>query len=460
MLETLRRYCGNRHACWVTGFGLLLLVVALLVGTRFVLRAAPGGAGFAAKHLCSLVYYSKLKPERARALYVDDAVYPLSLALTVSYDDVGRRVRVTGFGIWSAEARMRDGLGCTLTTALPEGTELQTLRLRKVIDVPLRALPPDAVSMTFDDEALERALQRIFNEGRSTLAVVIMHQGNLVADRYAPGITQDTPLPGWSMAKSLTATLTGVLVRRGDLDVWAAGAIPAWQQDATGAGVTLDQLLRMTSGLDLLEDQSGADPNTQMLFTEPDAAAYAADRGLQETPGSHWEYMSGSTVLVARAVVNASGGTLQTSQQFMREGLFGPLGAASFVMEPDLAGTFIGSSFALADAHDWAKLGQLYLNDGVWNGQRLLPENWRDYVVRHTPQSGTASYGAGFWTMERAENRLVPPDIFYASGFQGQTVAVVPSRELVIVRLGAGYPSGIWPLVADVIAALHPSSNW
>jgi CubicO group peptidase (beta-lactamase class C family) len=164
--------------------------------------------------------------------------------------------------------------------------------------------------------------------------------------------------------------------------------------------------------------------------------------------------MSGSTVLASRSIINAAGGTFENSQRFMRETLFTPLGTASFLMEPDYVGTFVGSSYAVANTHDWAKFGQLYLSDGVWEGERILPEGWCDYVSKHTPESMANSYGAGFWTIEHAAIETVPKDTFYANGFQGQFVIIVPSHSLVIVRLGASLgPTGIWNLVRDVIAA-------
>jgi CubicO group peptidase (beta-lactamase class C family) len=147
---------------------------------------------------------------------------------------------------------------------------------------------------------------------------------------------------------------------------------------------------------------------------------------------------------------------LKSSQYFYREALLMPLGAASFVLETDIAGTFIGSSYALANAHDWAKFGQLYLDDGVWNGKRILPEGWVEYVTRHTPESGENSYGAGFWTVEHNNPAGLPADTFFANGFQGQYVIVIPSRSLVIVRLGASLgPDGIWQLVQDLGSAMH-----
>jgi len=251
--------------------------------------------------------------------------------------------------------------------------------------------------------------------------------------------------PGWIVGKKGTG-----------LDVNTAGIIPEWQSGVdSGHLVTLDHLLRMTSGLDVLEDQSGADPNSRMLFVEPDAAAFVAKRGLKHAPGTHWAYMSGSTILACRAIFNAAGGTLERSQRFYREALWKPLGASSFTLETDAVGTFIGSSFALANAHDWAKFGQLYLNNGVWEGVQRLPEGWVDYVTRYTPQSGESSYGAGFWTVAHSNLEDLPCDTFYANGFQGQYVIIVPTHNPVLVRLGASLGStGIWQLFLDLITAL------
>lgn len=444
-----------RYMAWLVG---LAALVGLVLGTRFVLIAAPGGAGLAAKQLCSLVYVSGLDPERAQSLYIDEAVSPLSLALAAEYDNAQRRVTATGFGLWSATAEARDSLGCTLIAGLDDGESLPTADLPEVRDKPLRRATHEDTARSFDLSAVDLALDQAFSPEHDTMAVVVLHGGELVAERYASGIDSATPLPGWSMAKSVTATLVGLLVKRGQLDVNQPGIVPEWRDHKDGGEkVTLDHLLRMTSGLDVVEDQSGADPkNTQMLFTEPDSAAYAARRGLKAAPGTHWEYMSGSTVLVSRAVVDATGGTLESSQAFLREELLKPLGAASLVMEPDAAGTFIGSSFVLASAHDWAKLGQLYLNDCVWEGERLLPDGWRDYVTRNTPESGTNSYGAGFWTLEQKDIEGLPRDTFYANGFQGQWVIVIPSRSLVVVRLGASHgPTGTWPFVADLVSAMN-----
>jgi CubicO group peptidase (beta-lactamase class C family) len=419
------------------------------------------GIGLAAKQLCSLVYVSGLEPTRAKSLYIDPILAPFALDLTTDYDSTNRRVTVTSLGSYAATAEMRDGLGCTLTTRLENGSQLPEVELPPVQSKPLRQASPERFANAFDKNAVEDALERAFTPEHHTLAVAVLHRGELVAERYATETKASTVLPGWSMAKSVTATLVGLLVERGRLDIHRPGIVPEWRSGTDGReSVTLDHLLRMTSGLDVVEDQSGADPNSRMLFVEHDAAAYAANRGTKHLPVAHWEYMSGSTVLACKAIFEAAGGTLESSQRFYREAFIKPLGAASFVLETDAAGTFIGSSYVLATAHDWAKFGQLYLNDGVWQGERLLPKGWVEYVTRHTPESGANSYGAGFWTVEHSNLDDLPQDTFYANGFQGQYVIVIPSRSLVIVRLGASVgPDGIWQMVDDLVSAMNQDGS-
>lgn len=415
------------------------------------------GLGFAAKQLCSLVYVSGFEPELAKSLYIDPVLTNLDQDITVDFDSSRHKVTTSCPGSHSATAEMRNGIGCTITTKLSEEFRLAEIELPGVQDIPLEKATPKEIAKHFDQNAVEAALNRVFSPSHNTLAVVILHQGKLVTEKYAEGIDSTTPLPGWSMAKSITATIAGLLVKRGKLDINEPGIVPEWRDNTDGSElVTLDHLLRMTSGLDVLEDQTGADPNSRMIFVEPDAAAFAAKRGIKHTPGTHWEYMSGNTILACRAIFKATGGTLESSQRFYREAFMKPLGAQNFFFETDASGTFIGSSYALATARDWAKFGQLYLNDGVYQGAQLLPEGWRDYVIKHTQESGANSYGAGFWTVEHTNLDNLPQDTFYANGFQGQYTIVIPSCSLVIVRLGASLgPDGVWQMVEDLVSSMQ-----
>jgi CubicO group peptidase (beta-lactamase class C family) len=443
-----------------------LLIAALLagplaggIGIWYVRTAAPVGAGLMAKQLCTLVFESRLPPERARQLYFKTLLGPVERIFEHRVVAEDRSVRITGGGA-HALARHRDGLGCTLIHDGAPPSELQPVTLagprpREAIDAAVRG-------RHFDGDAIEAALDAAFAgpRGRNTLAVAALFDGALVAERYAPGVTPVTPLPGWSMAKSATATLAGIMAHRGLIKVTDRALFPAWQDPDHRADITLDQLLRMTSGIDLEENGSGLDPNSRMLFTTHDAAAYAVGRGLRNAPGSTFAYTSGSTVLAARYLTDRIGGAVPM-YALIRE-LFDTLGMHSAVLEPDGADTFIGSSFMVASARDWAKLGQLYLNNGQWQGTQLLAPDWVSYVSTPTKESGERRYQAGFMGQRPphvyAPHGAPPPpaDTLAGHGLQNQALYILPEANMVIVRLGASgryWESGEWQLVSDLLAA-------
>ncbi len=440
---------------WILAIPIVVLAVAygVVAFSPIGLRQIPVAVGITAKQLCSLVFVSGLEPERAYELYLRDLIREAHWLRRIDVDREGQSVTVLLPGFVSQRAVHRPGLGCTLVR---EDAAVEPVRFAPAppsSPMTLAAAHRDAV---FDVAKLDAALDRAFREepGRpplNTLAVAVLHDGKLVAERYAEGITAETRLPGWSMTKSVTATLVGVLAARDAVDVRAPGAVREWRgSDDPRARITLDHLLRMTSGLAIEERNDGLDPNSRMLFLEADAAAFAASRPLQADVGSRYEYMSGSTVLAMRAAQEAIGGDLRAAYVFLHEHLFGPVGMTSAVIEPDPAGTFVGSSFMLASARDWARFGQLYLDGGVAGGRRVVTEDWIDYATTRTEPPGRSPYGAGFWlrptpSEERRDasgfHHSVAPDLpegtFCASGFQGQYTHVIPAERLVVVRLGA-----------------------
>jgi CubicO group peptidase (beta-lactamase class C family) len=452
-----------RRRIVVFAIAIVALAVATAVG-RYLYVAVPGGTGFAAKHLCSLVFVSGLDPERAMEIYVEAPIFPLAHFLDYEVDRENRTIRTSSFLGWvEAQAAHRTGCGCTL---LHESTDDA---LRTAFTPPARA-PTELVwevdaaqrHKHFDGAGLRRALDEAFAEpeggGRNTLAVLVLHEGRLVAERYAPGIDAATPLPGWSMTKSVMATLVGILVRDGRIDVDAPAGFPEWAGvDDPRRRITLDLLLRMSAGLDVVEDQSGSDPNTVMLFMRPDAARYAASRSLYTEPAADYRYMSGCTVLASRLVHEAVGHGLEGAYAFVHEELFDPLGMTTAELEPDESGTFIGSSFMLASARDWARFGQMYLQDGVHRGRRIVTRDWIDYVTTSTELSPGGQYGAGFWLNPGGVTWPdLPHDTYAARGFQGQITFIIPSLELVVVRLGASrIPSRAEDVAAGVITSMR-----
>ena len=334
-----------------------------------------------------------------------------------------------------------------------------------------KPLPVDPVN-----PALEAALDREFAEPESgphrwTKSVVILHDGHIVAERYAPGYGPETPQIGWSVTKSVTNALIGILVRQKKLAVDAPAPVAAWRdpKDPRHA-ITIDNLLRMNSGIEfgqsLYSDwRSAFDPSAQMQFDMADEAAFAETAELGAAPGTRWNYTNGNTMLLARMIRDQAGGDAASVLRFADRELFDKLGMEHVTLEFDGAGTPIGSSHMWASARDWARFGQLYLDDGVVGGERILPEGWVEYSARLTPGSETYGYGAGFWTNRGttggAAKRIglgMPPDSFMARGSQGQYIVIVPSARLVVVRLGMAHDryediDGVARLVADAIAA-------
>ena len=269
-----------------------------------------------------------------------------------------------------------------------------------------------------------------------THALMIVQGGRVIFERYGVKSGPDATQPSWSMAKSITHALVGILVDAGKLDIHRPAQVPEWQGAGDSrAAITLDMLLRMSSGLTFVEDYVPGHPSDviAMLYGvgKGDVAHYAADLALAHPAGSFWNYASGTTNIIARLAAQAQGGDFAA---FMRERLFAPLGMTSATPKFDAAGTFIGSSYCFCTARDFARFGLLYLRDGVWEGRRLLPPGWVDYGRTPTFQQAGVSdgrYGAQWWL------DIGGPGSFSANGYDGQFIVIVPDLDLVVVRNGA-----------------------
>lgn len=335
--------------------------------------------------------------------------------------------------------------------------------------IPLLPQPPDVPWPTerwpeaapggdVDAAHLERALDAVFRAPApeatgETHALLVVHRGAIVAERYDAERDRDTTLISWSMAKSVTHALVGILAGEGRLDPAAPAAIPAWQGEGDPRrAITLEHLLRMVDGLGFVEDyvDEGASNVIDMLFGrgKDDVAGYAAALDLAHAPGTFWSYSSGTSNLVARIAGDAVGGGGEGMRSFMHRELFDRLGMRTATPRFDTAGTFIGSSFVFATARDFARFGLLYLRDGVWEGERVLPAGWVDHARTPTPASA-GQYGAHWWLAQDGSGR------FGANGYRGQYTLVDPARDLVLVRLGGSTPEQRVEVVrnlADIVA--------
>jgi len=454
----------------------VVAVAALAYGLHQLHIAVSVGTGYAAKVVCSLAQNSGRDPDAVLRDYVAHEIEPLDAVIAVAVDREAGVTDASSLGLVRARAIHREGLGCTLVADTSEAA----LRAERPDLSPRPPLPPDAPwpggsapPRTPSPPAVEAAIDRAFAEPnsagaprRQTTAVVVAHAGRLVAERYAPGYGPATPMLSWSMAKSVLATLVGLAAEQGRFDLRAPAPVPEWRgpDDPRGA-ITMDQLLRQSSGLAFDETYGAVNDVSRMLFTRGDTGRFAAAFPLAHAPDTFWAYSSGTSNILARILRDAFGRDLAALVRFARDALFAPAQLHTAFIEPDASGSFIGSSFAFMSARDWARFGQLHLQHGSWQGARVLPEAWVDYVTTPTP-AARGRYGAHWWlnagdpddpTQRRWPS--LPREIYAACGHGGQYVVVDPTADLVVVRLGLAQEdddalSGIEPLVRSVRDAL------
>jgi CubicO group peptidase (beta-lactamase class C family) len=443
-----------------------VLVIALVAGVWRANQLLAIGVAYKAKMVCSGTFVSRRELGAVLAeLQADDLAILRYIGVSV---DPGRQsVTASAFGLVRRRAVYREGLGCALVLdgLIPPAL---TADGRAVVARDVAAQRADKPSAEGPAAtALEGVIDRAFSEPdpqrpRRTLAVVVTRGGHIVGERYAAGIGPDTPLIGWSMTKSVMNALVGILVRQGDLTLDGPVPIPEWKHDGDPrATITLDHLLRMSSGLRFDEDMSNPRSDVmRMLLDVGDAAMFATNKDLIAAPGATWLYSSGTSNIIARVIRNALHDD-STYLAFPRRALFDRLGMSSAVLETDAAGTFVGSSYMYATARDWARFGTLYVQDGVWGGDRVLPEGWVAYTASPAPADPTKRFGAHFWAQLPEEyggrDGRLPAGAFHAVGHEAQFVTIVPSKDVVIVRLGRTRYAQAWDqpaFVRDVLAAL------
>jgi CubicO group peptidase (beta-lactamase class C family) len=432
----------NRLLLWATALAVLVVIAAAAYWRPD--RAVEVASGLTAHSLCSAVFVSNLDAQAT----ADELVKPMlpgfiGPLLRYRVDRTLKTVQASVAGLKPMRATFTSGYGCRLI--------VDPLSKDPAPPIPRAASAPDSFApstqVASEDPGINEALTREFTEQpsqppRYVKAIVIVKDGHVIAERYAAGFTPETPLLSFSVAKSLTNALLGILVRQGRLRTDQPVRAPEWKQhEDPRNSLVIDDLLRMDSGIDAPETGSGFDPVAQMIYGKDDMAAFAAGFPLKEPPRTRWEYTSANTLILDRLLGTTVGGGAAGMRAFADQELFAPLHMDHVTMEFDGAGTFIGSAQVYAPARDYARLGQLFLNDGVGpDGQRILPEQWAEYSRRSTLHS---AYGAGFWTNDGPSGpaaarvaRGFPKDGFFASGNRGQRIYIVPSEHLVVARFG------------------------
>ena len=461
---------------WAIG---VVAAFALVAGAFYLHAAVLVGAGYKAKILCSAVFVSGRLPNAV--LSEDLTVDGLELLALFSHEIDQQQPSVTTslLGLVSQRAIYRDGLGCTLVIGRSE----EELRAETPL-LPATPVLPEApwpagrhaaigpAPGNVDAAALAQAMDAAFKEPKPealqrTRALVVVHRGKIVAERYAQGFDAQTPMLGWSMTKSVLNALVGIRVRQGRLSISDRKLLPEWSgSEDLRSQITLDDLLRMSSGLAFSEkyDDRLSDVVT-MLFTKGDKAGFAAAKPAVRHPGDHWSYSSGSSNIIAR-ILRSSFSDRRSYLTFPHRELFSRLGMENAVLEPDASGTFTASSFMYATARDWARLGVLFLRDGVWQGERILPKGWVANSLRPTRGAPQGEYGAHIWLkLPMSQNLGEPPlpeDAYYMLGHDGQIVAIIPSRGLVIVRMGLARKPEAWKpaeVLAPFLKAFPPQAS-
>jgi CubicO group peptidase (beta-lactamase class C family) len=381
---------------------------------------------------------------------------------------IARTADVSAAGLFATHAVFHEGLGCMRVQGAREPyvlrIDLEALRKPKAPPLLPEIAGPAAVEPA--DPALKAALDHAFEEPaeppfRRTKAVVVVRDDRVIAERYAPGIGIDTPLPSFSMTKSLINALLGIMTQQGLTSPSLPAPIPEWHgANDRRREIEVGHLMRMTSGLALDETDDPLNPSEQM-FQHNDMARFVVDAPLIAAPGTRWAYSSATTQILARIIREAVGGPEQTLTYAWRE-LFDPLGMRSVTLAFDGSGTLQGANNMLASARDWARFGLLYLHDGEIGGKHILHEEWVNYTTWTTLDT---DYAAGFWTNRSehpyAKRRVqlgIPRDVYYASGNLGQRCVIIPSQRMVVVRMGdavdpTGDMSGLARLIREVIEA-------
>ena len=430
---------------------LLVLVAVIVAGVAAWLYLFPPdlirvGTGYAAKIVCSNAFVAGRDPDEVLSVDVQAPGHPVLRLVTVSVDRNERTVRAGLLGVFGRSVAVaREGLGCA---SVPDGD------VAKAREIALPAVPEaaDSAALWPDGEAVapsqSPAIAAILDDplmaGPGMRAVVVVHNGRIVGERYGEGFSAETPLLGWSMTKTVNAAIVGTLVREERMTLSDNDLFEAWSADERD-DISVADLMAMASGLAFNEDYGDVTDVTRMLYLEPDMAGFAADKPLAAPVGSLFSYSSGTATMLSRVWQNALD-SREEALGWPRSRLFLPLGMHSAVLETDESGTFVGSSYLYADARDWARFGQFLLQDGRWNGQALVPDGFVAWM-REPSSAAPGDYGKGqVWMHGPAGGGAdgpaadagfaIPDDAYWLLGHDGQSMAIIPSRKLVVLRMG------------------------
>ncbi|MCK9279365.1 MAG: beta-lactamase family protein [Melioribacteraceae bacterium] len=432
----------------IINFIALALLAFIIYFGNYYYTIAKIGAGYKAKILCSAVFVSKRNPEEA---IKNDLSFSVLHFFNYKVDYKARSVTCSLlWGLIKRKAQFFPSHGAVLDAdpnsfidkIIPESkndslegdsilytsekfNEINYFHLNKIID----------------EQFIEKDSLRVLK----TEAVIILYKGKIIGEKYSNSANAESRLCGWSMTKTFANALTAILINKGFVKVEDRFNLSYWKDDPAKKEITLDNILRMNAGLEFRESYKEFDSDAiKMLYLYNDSAKYAANSKTIYKPGTVWNYSSGSSNLLSQFLKEKLLERNLDPYNFTHSELLDKIGMNSSVVETDLSGTMLLSSGLYATAHQWARLGKLYLQNGIWNGENLFPDWWMKYSTTRTVSSRFQKFGAHIWVKPNGSKResrlpfieLLPDDLFFATGHYGQYLFIVPSKNLVVLRLG------------------------
>ena len=438
-------------------------------------------AAIGAHHLCSGLWVVGQVYKRTPEQILAEDVAPFKdfswdTRFEYRVDSGARTVTVAGPGIPARTARFNGDQGCAIMPRGETGLHFTPVAVPRNSPDPAATEWPtgdkDATSTAgADATALSAALDwAMAQREHNTRAIVVVYKGKIAGERYAPGWTKDTPQISWSEGKSITAALIGILVRRGELGVADAAPVKEWSAaNDPRRQIRVRDLLHMSSGLDFSnlglngpESFTRQNKHMRVYFDGLNVFDHAVNQPLEVPPDTRWRYQNSDPLTLGKIVrekVEARGDAYLT---FPQRELFDPIGARHFVLETDAWGNFVMTGFDYGSARDWERFGLLHLWKGVWQGKRILPADYVTFVSSPAPADKTRGYGGLFWLNRGGAWKGVPDDAFMAAGHMGQFTMVIPSRDMVVVRMGpspADATAFMAALVSRVLAAVPGAST-
>jgi len=439
---------------------LVILVLLIAYGASYINSLLPIITGYPAKYLCSAVFVSGRQQAEVEAMDLH-----FSFIKYVKSEVNLQDSSVISRFLWGkSKAIYRNGFGATLIRDVNE-TELRIIKFpamnapydQDTIQWPMGNIIPDSAT-NMNKAVLDEITENLMEDGYKghAFAFMVLHKGIPVAEAYQPEFDSKTRFLSWSMAKSFTNSLAGMIVKDGKWDINQPVGLPEWQNDDR-KNITINNLMQMQSGLLWNEDYGNRSDVTVMLYCENDFAKFTYQQPFESTAGTKWYYSSGS-VNVINYLIRKTIGNDEEYYRYCKTNLFNKIGMPDVVFEVDASGTQVGSSYIYATARDYARFGLMYLRDGVFDGERILPEGWVNYTT--TPASASnGGYGSLFWLNRGGKYPSVPADMYSCNGHDGQEIFIIPSKDLVVVVVGySPKPDRVMnfeDLLGDIISAIE-----